>query len=985
MAVYEGITYSRQDVFDIEEDIRSERFEFEEGESATKIAYLLCDNAALIGEFVISDDDRNEILREARRVFIDVCAGKTNMLPRTDGRILTVACVLLTRTSLNESENESEQDRGEIWERILQGLNYAEAYSKTGCSKQMARKHLCDMLKDSYNVRFFADGGQKYYNTLRIHALSPEWSIKNLCNVLYAFYHKNLECSYFPGTNVGSLFVSGIRRRWVTATSTSADKQNIQSDHLASSLRELFVLRPKFMAAVCDALLEKIDSIVQGDITKIDIRNRWDLLLQEWYLSKTAYEKEQMTNDRKAAVRRKVVDRKENIRPEYSYENKSICLSVPGIRLPEIQQAPVLELYQNDQLVHQQRLSIYGNDVLWSTRSHKIVLNQIAGINWKKRFCFKLRIVSGESEIYNSKSTLFREFLCFTQSGAETKLIRCSQMLYLVVRRSANLVIDDPEYRYIEEAAPYRIFGLWTESINRIMLNGTDILVDTSSGTKRIWAYLTPESDSTVCAMYESEMVSVYPVQPLLHVVMQKQTDAKNYQVTIDDNTKQLYQYVWTDGQFRIPLPAYKERKHVINIKDFDSGEIVFQRSYTVIPGLACKFDKPFYLDRDHDGKLFIKTSTRSMVHDFHLRSGKDKVRWEMLGLTFEITAPKVYAEICERNAFYLSKAMWHEKLKDSFLSIRKPDNVTCAVIFGSKVLQPNYAGNYEIGAEIDNIGTSEDPVLVGILVNAGTWKLEWKLTEIQFRESFKINPIIQDGRKILWNPLDAGYIGGDETPSFRLVLDNDQQDAPFHYALTMKPDIVERHFPCKAGTYKYSLLLTNRSKMFLTLPDLTLLQGKVTIEDQPEDRFAGKHIILTHAYYEDPQSGQQTSSKMRRDAALIDFIEYEGTRDREGVWVHEYSGNMFFRTQNGWIKFSEEENNLYEKINPVYFTVEQDNHVVVYLDEDETLMLNTKLLHQPQQFGGVQIYSRKDELTPDEQGRYLAFADKFRFIERYE
>jgi len=93
----------------------------------------------------------------------------------------------------------------------------------------------------------------------------------------------------------------------------------------------------------------------------------------------------------------------------------------------------------------------------------------------------------------------------------------------------------------------------------------------------------------------------------------------------------------------------------------------------------------------------------------------------------------------------------------------------------------------------------------------------------------------------------------------------------------------------------------------------------------------------------------------------------------------------MFFRTQNGWIKFSEEENNLYEKINPVYFTVEQDNHVVVYLDEDETLMLNTKLLHQPQQFGGVQIYSRKDELTPDEQGRYLAFADKFRFIERYE
>ena len=36
------------------------------------------------------------------------------------------------------------------------------------------------------------------YNTLCLHALSPEWAIKNLYNVLYGFYHKNLECSYYP-------------------------------------------------------------------------------------------------------------------------------------------------------------------------------------------------------------------------------------------------------------------------------------------------------------------------------------------------------------------------------------------------------------------------------------------------------------------------------------------------------------------------------------------------------------------------------------------------------------------------------------------------------------------------------------------------------------------------------------------------------------------------------------------------------------------
>ena len=985
MAIYESITYSRQDIFGVEEDLCASCFELETGASATKIAYLLCENASLIGEFVFSDEDKNKILQEARRLFMVMCAGDKNALHRTDERVLIAACVLLIQGNLCEEGNDTDQDHGEIWDRIFQGLNYAEVYKKTDCSKQIARNHLCNLMKDGYNIRFFTDGGQKYYNTLRLHALSPDWSIRNLCNVLYAFYHKNLECNYFPGSDVGSLFVAGIQRRWKTTKNASANQQNIQSDRLASSLRELFVLRPNFMAAVCDALLEKIDSIVQGDVTKINSSNRWDLLLQEWYTNKTAYEKEQMTNERKAAVRKIVVDKKENIKPQYSYDNKCICLSVPGIRLPEIQQTPILELYQNDQLVYQKKLSIYGNDVLWSTRSHKIVLDQIEKINWKKHFFFKLRIVAGANEIYNSESALFREFFCFNPLGIETKLTRSNQMLHIMVRKSANLVIDDSEHRYIEETAPYRMIGLWPEGVGAVMLNGTNILAESITETKRIWAYLTPESYSTVCAKCDNEAVSVYPKQPILHVVMQNQRDAKNFQVTINDDTHPLYQYIWSDGQFRIPLPAYKERKHKIHIKDFDSGQIMFQRSYVVIPGLTCQFDKPFYLDRDYDGKLFIKTSTSRMIHDFHLKSGEENVCWEMSGFMFEITVPKIYAEICEKNAFYLPEAMWYKNLKGSFLTIRKPDDVTCAVIFGSKILQPNCAGNYEIGTEIDNIRGTTDSVLVGIVVNSNTWKLDWILTKIKFKESFSKNPIIQEGRKILWSPKKAAYVGGDDVSTFRLVLDNDQQDAPFQYTLTMKADTIERNFPCKAGVYNYKLELINRKEMFMALPDLTLLKGEIVIEDPPENRFVDKHIILTHVYYDNPQTGQPTSAKMRRDAALIDSIKYVGKRDRDGISLHEYSGLLYFRTQNGWVKFSEEETDLYEKINPIHFAVDEKNQVIVYLEDDETVMLNTKPLHQTYYSGGVQIYSRKDDLSPDEQECYLAFADKFRFIERYE
>lgn len=122
----------------------------------------------------------------------------------------------------------------------------------------------------------------------------------------------------------------------------------------------------------------------------------------------------------------------------------------------------------------------------------------------------------------------------------------------------------------------------------------------------------------------------------------------------------------------------------------------------------------------------------------------------------------------------------------------------------------------------------------------------------------------------------------------------------------------------------------------------------------------------------------------MKHDGALIDEIRYEGIREKDGQSVHEYSGYMYFRTMDGWRVFSDVETDFFEKINPVYFTLEDDEHIVVYLEEDdELLMLNTKAMQQKYQYGGVQIFSRKSELTKEEQARYLAFADKFKYIER--
>ena len=64
MAIYESITYSRQQLFSVEKDLQCNRFELEQGDSAAKMAYHLCKDAALIGEFIISQNGKEEILKK---------------------------------------------------------------------------------------------------------------------------------------------------------------------------------------------------------------------------------------------------------------------------------------------------------------------------------------------------------------------------------------------------------------------------------------------------------------------------------------------------------------------------------------------------------------------------------------------------------------------------------------------------------------------------------------------------------------------------------------------------------------------------------------------------------------------------------------------------------------------------------------------------------------------------------------------------------
>lgn len=997
MAIYESLTYTRQEAFDVEPDLRCEGlFQMNDNgdDHAVMMAYQLYKNAPLIGEFAISPAGRNEMLKEGRKAFRKLCEGKwelqTSQDQRMAKRVLVTACVLLARSILKEAEKSTgDTEKSKVWPLIFEGLGFRDDY---GCSREVAQNRLYALLRDRDALRFSTEDGQKYYNTLRFHALMPESSIQNLYNILYGFYHKNLDCTYEPGSNAARVFVESMCKRWEAGSQPGKSGEKIASDWIASSQKELFRQRPRYMAALCDALLEKIDRIVQGDLTHLREQNRWDRLLKKWYLDKTDYEKQRMQHERRAVVRTKIVDRVEQIQPEYRLEDGKLCIFIPGIRLPQIRQELVLQLFQNEQLVNEKvtRLQIHGSELLYHSRPYLLQMEQEPGINWKMRPQFAIRILSGDQEIYHSGTTLYwkDDYLCFGPGGNQTRLIRCEQTLRLVTCKMKKPVIDDPNNQYRVIPAPYHCVSLRMDTVRGVTFRGRQILEEMYSNGKRFWAGLVSEEEYPLEAKRGQETLTVYTRRPELCVEVENREEGKNYQLTLQEDTRQLYEYPWWNGQFHIPLPEAPEQLYQVQLKDFDTGAVKLQRSYMVIPGLRCRFDRPWYPDRETDGTLFVETGSKALApQPFRLQPGQDTVTWQLDGMAFESKVPKVTAELKGRNAFLLPEHLWHSDWEDAFLSVRVPEEVSCTVFFGGALLEPNSSGYYEIGTELVRRSQSLDDALLGLLLCCGGRRQEETLTVIHSQEVLLSDPVVQNGRQLLWRPQLEDYVGGDGKPTFRVDLENDQGE-PWPIVMGLKPRELDHNFNCKPGIYHYTIWLTNRSDLFMPLPDRMLLRGEIRIEDPPEERFRNKYLDLTYAYYQDPITQRDVRGRMRWRSTEIHDIQYMKSEEKDGQTKHIYKARLYLGTKSGPIPFNDEETDLYYKINPIYFTPEPDGSLSVWKSDGESLELNLEsLVTKPYDSrSGAKIFSKKSELTTAYlQDRFWTCADGFCYQEYRE
>lgn len=988
---FESITLQTQDKYALRDTMKASPCTIENWDFAVKLCYILCANAPFIGEYVPSEDQFQDVVTDGRKLFSRLMAQGMQSLSGLEQKELTCAAIFLTQRI--EALRNSSEDDGQIWKHILSGLGYDEI--QPSLSWQSCYKKMTELIRT--NVPYFAEYGQKYYNTLRIQALTPADSISELFEIIYSFYRNNLECQYNNADNAFEILTENIQKRLVNDDNSDDAQISFGSGFwkLKSSLKFLLSHEPTYMAAVCDAIAGKMDILLRGDTPVLNKNNRWDVLLQEWFDKKTDAEKRRMQNVRLRQVNTKIASKSEQIHPKYRLENDNIFICIPSIRLPEITQRPILRLYQSGNLVTERTLSVYGNEMCYTTREYSLSLIDIDYISWADSLNFQLQIYCDENKIYDSAYELYREYIIFNSFGLESNIERCTNGQIRLLTDSYSIVeIDDPNEQYNDSSTKdaFQLFEISLISARKIVVNHVDILLSQPK-KNNFRCYFTPMPINGMRLIQGENECLAFSTPPILHIVLDSKDAAQNYQLQFEKaRTHSLYEfYDSKTNSIEIPLPSAARFLHNIGIKQFQTGKIVAEFCYMVLPKCSFQFSSPFFLNRSGEvGSVKISMSGTTIQQRFSLIENQTEIDVSLgnQGLCCKLAVPKINITVDGENALYWPEHIWHKAIpQTTFIQIESPESISVRPMLGLSPLQHLKSKKiFDLGNQLATIDKSKESLPLGVLIQYDGIVVQQKLTEIHIKPIFLDSPITREGSVLTWDP-NGKYIG-DGSPEFQIQLENDESQEPWTYCETLKKDVMERNFSCAPGRYECRVYLNGdkQTSPFQRKQDPQLLWDTLfEIIAKPEERFINERVYLTRAHFWSPETGHdETASIATNDAIIID-IQYDGFDDYDGAIDHTehfYTGILSFKTPDGRLHYMNRGISCdYETINPIRFCVEHD-HLLVFNADGDKLQLNAKLFLQNKR---VRILNRKELFSQEKARQWLPIADSFEYREEYD
>lgn len=916
--------------------------------SAGHLAHYALSHFPLAGEYILTPEE-NEALYQAACQVVNKLFQQSGRVTDQEKMILTVATVELLKNWVNNQDDE--ENGNAFWNYIFlqYGFNPENSDAARGRLYNRFRAIIEETITRCH--RFFAPPGtHRYYTSLLLHAVAPANSIESLYNILFDFYAKNLDYQYVPEDTSYQAFVKGMQARWKSEQSNS-DKLKLRSDTVTSGLKTLFTERPGYMAVLCDSIVQKMDAILRGEETIMNPqRNRWDALLLDWYTKKSTSERVAIQGERKRRKVEYVATSKDRIYVQYTLRDSVVGLSVPRIRLSEVEERrPVITISQGPNTIYEQELSVTGNDLLMTTRSCFIPLS-VTAFDFSQEPTLRVEIEYGGEVLYESGRKLHCNYVVFDEAG-NCRLPK-SGIAYLFAGDTSSVVFEG-ESGAFRDNHPGQLYRLNLSEVTSLAVDGEELFVSETAAT-RIRHYAAIRRVPAVRALEEGRAADIFSEKTQITIRLPDEANIMRYQLSLDGVHYPANQFRSDGNELILPSCGDDGHIHSIRVVDLETSQVKDEYLYTVKDGFSVAFDKPLYRPCiDEVGITITYQGTELQCHlplpddSYHIRSVIPHLEAEL-----DFHVPAVFCTFMGANAFSVGKILWHKDIPaDEFVSLSLPSGWTGQLMLGTnEVPLAAQTEKFDLGNTLRAITQPPDEVYLWMYLHSEAGEtIPYEITTVRFTPTFACEPMeVLDDRDLLWLPQE-NYIG-DADSQFHVewVAPNGHT---FSQDMSTKNANLQGLMDCPKGIYQYRVFLKKKS-VFSAGTETELYQGEFTVGDPLEFMYEGKEINLHRALCWDfDEEGLQSVELMPRCgiATNIRFVDIS-IPSGETIPVPCYSATLIFETWDGRrVPFNSQQSDLYEEVNPVHIYIINEHLLIlhcytgdgVYVDQKYTSIVN--------------------------------------------
>lgn len=857
-------------------------------------------NATFVGNYVFSDEELARIYDFTGCLLRNYDGSWGNSIWQGYDELVFVAMVNAVKTWKSDEDT--------FWDCI-----YKKLIGSYGSQKIYTYlTGVIDRLGKRGKIMYLSGCTKRYYATILAHAFAPLNSTESFLELCWNLYSEDMNFTYTKNDDTFALVAEELKRTFSYEKSLEDDlKLGSGVYSLRAGIKRMAIDSPEEMVKYIEGTISLLDRVFGGEI--LDNNRYYNILVRDWWT-----EKEKsfgVAKPKRKSYERAITDYS-TIRPKYSYNGKQAILTIPSIRLKNnFYDMPLLNVYRNGELVDQQEMRTFGSGLTMATKELSLYADNLVfedGI-----IDCTLEIVHCGDVIYNSKTSLFREYILF-RDHREILQEECLP---------GNYILFAPK---LED------FSAYPESIKKIPSEPNLYVLQAQEGEllqnpKRTVFFVVEKQKRSIRisadrknnAKFIHDGEEFIVIDGELRVVVKSDVDISKYGVRYESTDFRLSAFTCKESEgyktFFITELLNVCEPQKINIFSYADNKI--EASYNVVKfnSISITYDKKLYFDEENLGTVRFHTEKYDKSVSFDINQGDIVISFDDGDIV--LSPPVLRWKIGDSDfSMQYGEDLWYKNYSNSAeLVIDLPTEMGYQVFLNNNtVLSESAAFNsFKLGETLwSMVQDGRNEIIIFVKVEDGG---VIPILTVCLKEKLKFSPFVISGEEMLWD-VSKSFVG-DSTPKFKISFcENDTVKNSFDISETIDENYKSRYFSLaelEIGIYDVTVDLMKRVG-FIEKP-LRLFEQQVVFGDINKIRFKGKSLRFERVML----TGKASYEEIK--PFYVDHLWYIGEVDG----CHYYTGSAYIINRDGrktYLNTMANSEGTYDDINPIRLELKSEN-----------------------------------------------------------